>query len=252
MTEVAPFRERPAFLLCPRCGEMLDRAFESVLACPRCEGIWITPASIEKAFGSARWPDARAMWWRSAIECPQCASEGKTTLMNAAIAGDVVIDRCTKHGMWLDRGELGRLMGKADDPDDDLKALRDKLAAVEVDLESLIKRRETWRTDLELRRKAADEYRSWLEAEERRRVEAAALAARVSSEPAPEAAEALRDRQKVIQRLGDARVAASADVARLETQIIMLREQLRANEVELDGARGRLRAIDDQLEAIGP
>jgi Zn-finger nucleic acid-binding protein len=255
MTEVSPFRERPSFLMCPRCGEMLDRAFEATLACPRCEGVWIAPATIEKAFGNPKWPVAQAMWWRNSIECPQCATEGTATMMDAAIAGNVIIDRCSKHGMWLDRGELGRLMGGAtdnDQGDDDLEALRQKLSAVELDLDAMIKRRETWRSDLELRRKAAIEYRSWLEAEERRRIEAAK--ARTQRERERIEAERMRaeaegERLRMVQRLGDARVQASAEVARFETQIIMLREQLRTNEAELEGARGRLRAIDDQLAA---
>ena len=260
MHEHSPFRERPKFLLCPRCGEMLDRAFDAVLVCLRCEGVWIAPISLEKAFGNPKWPQAAGMWWHNSLECPECAFEGKATTMDAGAAGGVIIDRCHTHGLWLDRGELGRLMGGDTDDergDDDLVALRDKLAGAEIDLEQLLKRRDAWRADVDVRRTAAAEYRKWLETEERRRIETAQALARADRERAEaEQTEAIeralreRDRDRALQKLGDARVAASAEVARLESSIIMTREQLHQSEAELVGARARLRAIDDQLEAI--
>ena len=312
MTDVAPFRERPKFLLCPRCGEMLERAFESVLTCLRCEGLWIGTVTLEQAFGDPRWPRGPSMWWRNELECPECASEGEVQTMTAVQAGDVVVDRCPSHGVWLDRTELFRLMGGGD-PDaggvsPDLAALRARLDASDVDLEQLARRRDAWRTDRGARRKAAQEYRAWLEAEQRRRTEmaaaveraererrragvserererepagggAAAGAAAPAKEERPEQAwerdararvaearaeqareasareraraEARRERARAIQRLGDTRLAASAEIERLETRIIMLREQIRDAEAELDGARARLRAIDDQLDVV--
>ncbi len=274
MMDESPFRERPKFLLCPRCGEMLDRAFDAVLVCLRCEGVWIAPVSLEKAFGSPKWPVAQSMWWRNSLECPECAAQGVAMVMDAAMSGHVLIDRCTSHGVWLDRGELGRLMGGATDDDagdDDLEALRGKLAAVDADLEGLIGRREAWRADVDARRRAASEYRSWLQTEERRRADLAKerererelerqqtllLAAAQRERREQElAAEKLRDlagreREQVIQRLGDARVQTSSEVARIESQIIMMRAELRSTEALLDGARARLRAIDDQLEVL--
>src|SRR5687767_121925 len=110
MTELAPFRERPKFLLCPRCGEMLELAFEAVLTCLRCEGIWIAAVILERAFGDPKWPRGASTWWRNALECPECASEGETQTMTAVQAGEVVVDRCASHGLWLDRTELCRLM----------------------------------------------------------------------------------------------------------------------------------------------
>lgn len=250
MTDVAPFRERPKMLLCPRCGELLERAFEAVLTCLRCEGLWIATVTLEKAFGDPKWPRGPAMWWRNALECPECASEGETQTLTAVQAGDVVVDRCAAHGLWLDRTELFRLMGgraaDAGGVSPDLAALRAHLDVADVDLEGLVRRRDAWRSDLGLRRKAAVEYRAWLEAEQRRRLEVAAALEQV----AREREEARRDRERALQKLGDARQEASADVGRVETQIIMLRERLRATEAELDGARARLRALDDQLEAL--
>lgn len=259
MTDVAPFRERPKMLLCPRCGELLERAFEAVLTCLRCEGLWIAAVTLEKAFGDPRWPRGPAMWWRNALECPECASEGETQTMTAVQAGDVVVDRCAAHGLWLDRTELFRLMGgragNAGGASPDLAALRAHLDVADVDLEGLVRRRDAWRSDLGLRRKAAAEYRAWLEAEQRRRLEVAAALEQTERErlreQADQAAQArAQQRRAALQKLGDARQEASAEVGRVETQIIMLRERLRATEAELDGARARLRALDDQLEAL--
>ncbi len=267
MTDASPFRERPKFLFCPRCGETLDHAFDAVVVCLRCEGVWIAPLSIEKAFGKASWPEAQTMWWRNSLECPECASIGVATVMTAAMAGSVLIDRCTNHGVWLDRGELGRLMGgdtANDAGDDDLAALRDKLSVGAADLAGLIGRRDAWRADLAKRRESAADYRSWLEAEEGRRTAAAAAdqLARATQrkqylehaererEAAKLLAEAHRQRDQRLQELGDSRARASSDVAQLEAQIITVRAQMRSLEARLDGERARIRAMDDQLAAL--
>lgn len=162
----APYRERPRFLLCPRCGEMLDHAFEGVSSCLRCEGLWIAPATLDSAFGDPLWPPGQTLWWRNSIECPDCAFDGVQTAMAARRSSDVIVDHCPSHGIWLDRGELGRLMSV---PDDDLAALRARLAAIAPDLDELVARREKWRIDVEMRRKAALDYRQAVEEERRRR-----------------------------------------------------------------------------------
>jgi Zn-finger nucleic acid-binding protein len=149
---------------------MLDHTFEGVSSCLRCEGLWISPATLDAAFGSATWPPGQTLWWRNSIECPECAFDGTSTLMTARISNDVIVDQCTEHGVWLDRGELGRLMGT---PADELEALRARLLRVAPDLEQLVARREQWRVDVEIRRKAALDYRQAVEAEQRRRSEVA-------------------------------------------------------------------------------
>jgi Zn-finger nucleic acid-binding protein len=164
MGTTSPVRSK--FLLCPRCGEILDPTFEGVSSCLRCEGLWISPASLDPGFGAAGWPSSELLWWRDSIECPDCTFEGKTTVMTARISSDVIVDQCPEHGLWLDRGELGRLMGV---PAHELDALRARLAAIAPDLEQLVARRERWRTDIEIRRKAALEYRQAIEDEQLRR-----------------------------------------------------------------------------------
>jgi len=295
-------------LLCPRCGELLDPTFEGVSSCLRCEGVWVSPAAPGAAFGDPRWPDGQTLWWRNSIECPDCAFEGATTLMTARRSSDVIVDQCPAHGIWLDRGELGRLMGA---PTDELAALCARLAAVAPDLERLVARRERWRTDIEIRRKAAIEYRQAIDDEqlrrakvsesERMRFEAGAQAAVAPtqvlpatrragpSEPPPVAAaaaevtlrtatrrqrlgtqltpieissEAAQQAARRAQDLATQRAATSADVELLQRRLVALEDHVRRLEAqladtrqhavsvrsELDGARVRLRTLDEQLD----
>jgi Zn-finger nucleic acid-binding protein len=267
---------------------MLDHAFEGVSSCLHCEGLWIAPVTLDAAFGNPRWPNGNAMWWRNSIECPECTFEGKATVMAARMSSDVIVDQCPEHGVWLDRGELGRLMGVAAD---ELGALRDRLAATAPDLDQLVARRQKWRADLETRRKAALDYRQSLEQEHRRRIEVAEAErkrlepaardratatapaqempplARPAAPPAPpppatEPSEAARRAMQRKQELGTQRAQALAEVARLHDRIVALEGHLyrldeeltdtkrRVNTVyhELDAAQAKLRLIDDQLD----
>lgn len=251
---------------------MLDRAFEGVSSCLRCEGLWIAPATLDAAFGNPRWPNGTTLWWRNSIECPECAFEGKTTLMAARLSNDVLVDQCSEHGVWLDRGELGRLMGVGAD---ELGALRDRLAVMAPDLEKLVARREQWRADIETRRKAALEYRQALEAEHRHRVEVAeaerarregaarTVAASPQARPptAPRAAhaelaapaadpmQAARRATQNRQALGTQRAQASAEVARLQDRLVALRDHVRRLDAELTEARGRADGVQHELDA---
>jgi Zn-finger nucleic acid-binding protein len=272
----SPYRERPRFLLCPRCGEVLDRAFEGVSSCLRCEGLWIAPATLDAAFGNPRWPNGNAMWWRNSIECPECTFEGKPTLMAARMSSDVIVDQCAEHGVWLDRGELGRLMGVAAD---ELGALRDRLAATAPDLDQLVARRQKWRADLETRRKAALDYRQALEEEHRRRIEIAeaerkrmepaardrSTAATASTQEMPhlarpaahadplraetDSSEVARRAAQRKQELGTQRAQALAEVTRLQDRIVALEDHLRRLDEELSEAKRRVNGIYHELDA---
>ena len=296
-------------MLCPRCGELLDPTLAGVSSCLRCEGVWVSPAALDAAFGDPRWPVGQTLWWRNSIECPECALEGATTPMTARRSSDVIVDQCPSHGVWLDRGELGRLMGA---PTGELAALCARLAAVAPDLERLVARRERWRTDVEIRRKAEIEYRQAIDdeqlrrakvsASERLRLEAGALAAVAPtqvlpatrrsgpSEPPPFVAAAVAPalaprtasrRQRLgtqltpveisseaaeqaanrTQDLGAQRARTSADVELLQSRLVALDDHVRRLDAqladtrqhavsvrtELDGARVRLRTLDEQL-----
>jgi Zn-finger nucleic acid-binding protein len=271
----SPYRERPRFLLCPRCGEMLDRVFEGVSSCLRCEGLWIAPATLDAAFGNPRWPDGHTLWWRNSLACPECAFEGKTTLMAARMSSDVLVDQCPEHGVWLDRGELGRLMGGATD---EIGALRDRLAVMSPELEQLITRREQWRADIEVRRKASADYREALEEEHRRRasiaeaerarLDAEARARAASVPPSPQASsrspqraaraapsppaadplEAARRAAQHRQELGTQRAQASAKVARLQGELAALYDHVRRLDAELAETRQRANSVQHELD----
>lgn len=154
----SPYREAPQFLLCPRCQEMLDRAFRGVAVCSRCQGAWISQATLDTAFGNPRWPPGHAMWWHDALECPECVAAGGRTKLSARSSNGVMVDACATHGVWLDRGELGRLMSP-DEPVDELAELRRRIAAVS-DPDGLLERRQAWRAEIEARRREAEAFRA--------------------------------------------------------------------------------------------
>jgi Zn-finger nucleic acid-binding protein len=109
----APYRDGPARLACPRCGELLE-ATRGAHGCIRCGGTWIAQATIERVFGDEKWPHGSSLWWRNALVCPVCAVSGRDATMIALAVEDVVVDRCTEHGVWLDDGELGRILRDGD------------------------------------------------------------------------------------------------------------------------------------------
>ncbi len=154
----SPYREAPQFLQCPRCGEVLDRLYEGVSVCPRCQGAWIVQATLDTAFGNPRWPPGQGMWWQDELDCPECAAAGRRSKMSARSSNEVVVDACAIHGLWLDRGELGRLMSLATDADE-LLELRRRIADV-ADPDGLRRRRQSFRAELEASRRKADEFRA--------------------------------------------------------------------------------------------
>ncbi len=161
----SPYREAARYLHCPRCSERLDHVLDGVAACPRCQGAWIAQATLDTAFGNPRWPAGQRMWWHDELECPECAASGTTTKLAARSSNEVMVDACAAHGVWLDRGELGRLMSLSAGADE-LAELRRKVAAV-ADPEGLRQRRAAWREELEARRREADEFRAELRSKPR-------------------------------------------------------------------------------------
>ena len=244
----SPYREPPRFLLCPRCAEMLDLEFQGVSSCPRCEGLWIAPATLDAAFGDARWPGGNAMWWRNSIECPECTLEGKVTLMTARMSNDVIVDQCAEHGVWVDRGELGRLMGVADD---ELGALRARLVATAPDLDRVVARREQWRADLEIRRRATLEYKQMVDEKYRQYLLISQVAPPASAAPSPSVVErdAARPGAQRAEELATLRAQASAEVARLEERAGELSEHVHRLQVELSATRQRASVVQQELEA---
>jgi Zn-finger nucleic acid-binding protein len=166
-----PYREGPSFLICPRCGEILDRAFDDILACSRCKGILITPPTAGLAFDDPAWPkDTSAMWWKSSLACPVCASAGASTVMAAHTFEGTQIDRCAAHGLWLDAGELSRLTRTTGD---ELAFLRTKIRGEGADGNELDTKREQLRRDVEARRRIAEQQEASRAAERAKQIEEA-------------------------------------------------------------------------------
>ncbi len=265
----SPYREAPQLLLCPRCGEVLDRVFAGVAACPRCQGAWIGQATLDTAFGNPRWPQGQNMWWHNALDCPECACEGTVRKMEARSSNEVLVDCCPSHGLWLDHGELGRLMG-LDRGADELLELQKRVTAISPDPDDLAQRRLAWRSELDVRRRAAAEFRTWLEGEQRRKASEAAV---ISKERAVQteadrtarksqaieaqraAEERVRDlaaRRIVVEELGDERAGLVHELGRLEVELAARRDELARLQEELETRKQRIREIDAQLETDDP
>jgi Zn-finger nucleic acid-binding protein len=112
-------------LSCPRCSEELQAlalGTTSVHECSACGGLWLSPVSMQKLVDvreahasvvsvlAARVPTApTAPETVRYIPCPKCKS--LMNRVNFAKSSGVVIDVCKADGVWLDRGELQRVVG---------------------------------------------------------------------------------------------------------------------------------------------
>lgn len=108
---------------CPRCREAMQQlrlGVTSVHECAACGGLWIDPATLQTLCDAreehaavasvlaARIPSVGIIDVVHYIPCPRCA-----TLMNRvnfAKSSGVIMDVCKADGVWLDRGELQRVM----------------------------------------------------------------------------------------------------------------------------------------------
>ncbi|MBA3459620.1 MAG: zf-TFIIB domain-containing protein [Deltaproteobacteria bacterium] len=245
----SPYREAPQMLLCPRCAEALDRVFGGVAVCVGCQGAWISQSALDVAFGNPRWPAGRNMWWHAALDCPECATEGTVTRMDARSADAIMVDLCPSHGVWLDHGELARLM-KLEAGADELLALQRKVNAV-PDPDGLAQRRLRWRTELDKRRRQTAEFRAWLEMAAQRKAAEAAEAERLR---------AIEDEKR--RQVREAQAASAAEIARVaeeKRQAELARHQrLMKQRAEIaasmnvlvrerEAARGHLASVESQF-----
>lgn len=102
---MTPYRDAQSLLHCPRCGDSLEAIRDGLAACFNCRGVWLGTAAVTLAFGTRLWTQGTNAWWKRSLVCPVCNQE-----MAAVIASDTLVDRCATHGVWLDAGELGRLL----------------------------------------------------------------------------------------------------------------------------------------------
>jgi Zn-finger nucleic acid-binding protein len=114
--------EPPEFLLpeCPRCKVSLKPLVvdnEEYDICPECGGMWLDKDEFYRATRPRdiyKKVDIKAAYRKMPIRGPveyiPCVRCGK--LMNRRNFGKisgVIIDRCSKHGVWLDAGELEKI-----------------------------------------------------------------------------------------------------------------------------------------------
>lgn len=115
-------------LSCPRCKDSMEhiRLGQTTLrSCPGCGGLWLDPSSLQRLCDTreerasvvsvlaARVPTTgEAPDVVRYVPCPAC-----TKLMNRvnfAHSSGVILDVCKTDGVWLDRGELQRVLGFVD------------------------------------------------------------------------------------------------------------------------------------------
>jgi len=106
--------------VCPRCGTGLKPHIaddEQYDICPSCGGMWLDRDEFHRATRVStvyKKVDVKKEYHRppirSMVEYIPCVRCGK--LMNRGNFGKisgVIIDRCSKHGVWLDAGELEKI-----------------------------------------------------------------------------------------------------------------------------------------------
>jgi Zn-finger nucleic acid-binding protein len=191
-------------LFCPRDNELLDQVDFGVDMCPRCEGFWISNSVLE--LSGHQWPAGPQAWWRNAVRCPACATTGVVSVMKARTSNEVIIDQCFAHGVWLDRGELARVM--RDPVVAELAKLREHLAALEPSEAQLLERRERWQAEQEERARLAEIERKRLESERKQRAIEAAKTEQARAEERRRADEA---KLREAERLAEARRAAERE-----------------------------------------
>ena len=108
---------------CPACQTALvviEREEIEVDWCPSCRGFWFDEGELELLGEKAgRSIETRDLGRRSgdSIEkgrrrCPRCPRRMERLILGAASDAPIEVDRCPRHGFWLDRGELGAILSR--------------------------------------------------------------------------------------------------------------------------------------------
>ena len=106
---------------CPACGTELvvvEREEIEVDWCVDCRGLWFDEGEMEllgekagrrlesEDLGRAKGDSITSGERR----CPRCPRRMERVVLALGSGEGIEIDRCAEHGIWLDQGELGRIM----------------------------------------------------------------------------------------------------------------------------------------------
>jgi uncharacterized protein len=104
---------------CPSCkATLITLEFNrmEVDCCVACEGVWLDSGELEALLAREDRSDSLLATLRpgkskeSRRRCPICSGGmNKVFLGNVA---PVVLDRCPRHGLWFDRGELRKVLAE--------------------------------------------------------------------------------------------------------------------------------------------
>jgi Zn-finger nucleic acid-binding protein len=114
----------PASSACPRCKSALrSRAVEScsIVECSVCAGLWLTPGMLdglceradEAGFASrtlSSGPPTAAIDAQRVAYLPCAMCKELMLRKNFAGVSGVIVDSCKHHGVWLDYGELEKIL----------------------------------------------------------------------------------------------------------------------------------------------
>lgn len=110
-------------LKCPRCREEMQAlrlGATAVRECAACGGLWLEPEQLQQLANAreaqaevmnvltTRMPTVTVMDTVRYVPCPTCGKLMNRS--NFAHSSGVVLDVCKAHGVWLDRGELQRVL----------------------------------------------------------------------------------------------------------------------------------------------
>jgi Zn-finger nucleic acid-binding protein len=103
---------------CVRCQiELMPIGTEGVLACSACGGEFCDRAALESALQKARLSASSRPYARPVLSltdpicyvpCPVCRE--LMIRRNFGVSSGVVVDVCSHHGVWFDRGELAQVL----------------------------------------------------------------------------------------------------------------------------------------------
>jgi Zn-finger nucleic acid-binding protein len=113
---------------CPRCKLPLSsESYEGhqVEICQSCWGVWVAPGKLEAILSSRQYqfdPQEKEKVLEDVplrkrapikpIVCPQCGVRMERLSMDPSLF--LVIDRCARHGLWLDTGEIKTIQAVAE------------------------------------------------------------------------------------------------------------------------------------------